>query len=79
MAQHNSGFESFLERSKKKLPSQYTQMGILHRLPEWNEIQEYIQKINNVGVETLLKEQRKGQLTRFFVCEYFYSDLDKAW
>lgn len=75
----NDGFESFLERSKKRLPSQYTQMGIVHRPPEWNDIQEYIQKLSNVAIEIILKEQMKGPLTRFLVCEYFYSDLDKAW
>lgn len=76
---NDGGFLSFVERSRKTIPSAYTKMGIIHRLPEWNEIQTYIQKIDNIGLETLLREQMKGQLTRFLVCEYFYSDLDRAW
>ncbi|GAX24427.1 hypothetical protein FisN_4Lh562 [Fistulifera solaris] len=78
-ATRNGSFEAYVKRSKKWVPSQYIQMGLMHSLPGWNEMQNYVHKINNLGIEVLLKEQMKGPLTRFLVCEYFYSDLDKAW
>jgi hypothetical protein len=71
---------SFKTRSKVTLPSQYSALGIMHRLPRWHKFEIFLDDRPNTNVGTPDPAgPERYQTPLFAVYENFYSDIDRAW